>query len=74
MQADEVEQARRIGVTMESKSQGAVIGWTTDATKANQCRDAGLRIMAGYNRTGPSGWEIRALPDPPPPEGEDDEA
>jgi hypothetical protein len=70
MQAELVEQARVIGVAMGSRIRGAVIGWTTDGAKAEACREAGLAVMAGYNRTGPSGWEILALPDPPP-EGED---
>jgi hypothetical protein len=73
MQADEVEQARRIGVAMGSKAHGAVIGWTTDAAKADACRDAGMSALPGYNRTGPKGWEIIARPDPPPEEGEDAE-
>jgi hypothetical protein len=68
MQADQVEAARRIGVTMGSKAQGAVIGWTTDAAKADACRDAGMSALRGYNRTGPEGWEIIARPDPPPDE------
>jgi hypothetical protein len=69
MQADEIEQARSLGVAMGSVWQGAAVGWTTDEAKAGACRDAGLRVTTCYNRTGPAGWEILAAPDPAPAEG-----
>lgn len=72
MQAEQVAQARKIGVAMGSIHHGTVFGWTTDEKKADACREAGLGVQAGYNRIGPVGWEIRAHADPPP--GEDTEA
>jgi hypothetical protein len=66
MQAELVEQARKIGVAMGSKHGGTIFGWTTDEAKATACSEAGLGITPGYNSVGPVGWEIRAPADPLP--------
>ena len=65
MQADKVAAARKAGVAMGSIYNGRILGWTTDEDKAMRCREEGMEVSAGYNATGPVGWEIVAHPDPP---------
>jgi hypothetical protein len=53
-----LQAARREGLTMGSVHGDRHIGWTTDELKAEACREHGLTVLAGYNVTGPCGWEI----------------
>ena len=53
-----LKMARAEDVAMGTLHNGLHIGWTTDETKAEKLRDAGAQVTAGYNATGPCGWEI----------------
>jgi len=62
-QAQLVVSARELGVAMGLVYAGRIIGWTTDAAKADALRENGLTVTECYNATGPRGWEIVAHPD-----------
>lgn len=50
---------RAAGVTMKSRHNGRIIGWTTDEEAAGQLRAVdGVMVLAGFNSTVPSGWEV----------------
>jgi hypothetical protein len=49
---------RALGLKMGGLHQGRRFGWTTDAELAQSARELGASVMAGYNKTGPCGWEV----------------